>query len=51
MAVKEYPVMEQNPWWQPGEAGLGGDERLPDVVTLAPDYGAELPLWGPELAH
>jgi hypothetical protein len=38
--------MDQNPWWQPKEADLGWDEPLPDVVTLAPDYGAELPLWG-----
>ena len=38
--------MEQNPWWQPGEADLGWDEPLPDVITLAPDYSAELPLWG-----
>jgi len=38
--------MEQNPWWQPGEADLGWDEPLPDLITLAPDYGAELPLWG-----
>jgi hypothetical protein len=37
--------MGQNPWWQPGEADLGWDEPLPDVITLAPDYGAELPLW------
>jgi len=22
------------------------DEPLPDVITLAPDYGAQLPLWG-----
>jgi hypothetical protein len=38
--------MDQNPWWQPKEADLGWDESLPDVITLAPDYGAELPLWG-----
>ncbi len=38
--------MGQNPWWQPGEADLGWDEPLPDVITLAPDYGAEPPLWG-----
>lgn len=38
--------MDQSPWWEPGEADLGWDDPLPDVVTLAPDYGAELPLWG-----
>jgi hypothetical protein len=38
--------MQQKPWWQRGEADLGWDEPLPDVITLAPDYGAELPLWG-----
>jgi hypothetical protein len=38
--------MGQNPWWQPTEADLARDTPLPDVVTLAPDYGAELPLWG-----
>ena len=31
---------------EPGGADLGWDEPLPDVITLAPDYGAELPLWG-----
>jgi hypothetical protein len=38
--------MDQSPWWQPREADLGWDEPLPDVIMLAPDYGAELPLWG-----
>jgi hypothetical protein len=38
--------MAQNPWWQPGEDDLGWDDPLPDVIELAPDYGAELPLWG-----
>jgi hypothetical protein len=38
--------MGQNPWWKPTEADLGWDEPLPDVITLAPDYSAELPLWG-----
>ncbi len=38
--------MQQKPWWQPGEADPGWEEPLPDVITLAPDYGAELPLWG-----
>jgi hypothetical protein len=38
--------MSENPWWQPGEDDLGWDDPLPDVVELAPDYSAELPLWG-----
>jgi hypothetical protein len=38
--------MAQSPWWQPGEDDLDWDDPLPDVVELAPDYGAELPLWG-----
>jgi hypothetical protein len=38
--------MAQNPWWQPSEADLGWNDPLPAVVELAPDYGAELPLWG-----
>jgi hypothetical protein len=38
--------MGGNPWWLPGEANLGWDESLPNTVVLAPDYGAELPLWG-----
>jgi len=38
--------MGENPWWQPSEADLGWDEPPPEVITLAPDYGAELPLWG-----
>jgi hypothetical protein len=38
--------MAQNPWWQPGEADLGWDDPLPDIVELSPDYSAELPLWG-----
>lgn len=38
--------MGKNPWWQPPESDLSWDEPLPDVVELAPDYMAELPLWG-----
>ena len=38
--------MHQNPWWHPSEADQGWDEPLPYMITLAPDYGAELPLWG-----
>jgi hypothetical protein len=38
--------MSQNPWWHAAEADVGYDEPLPDVITLAPDYGAPLPLWG-----
>jgi hypothetical protein len=38
--------MGLNPWWQPRETDPGWDDPLPDVITLAPDYGAELPLWG-----
>jgi hypothetical protein len=43
--------MARNPWWQPDEADLGRDVPLPDVVELAPDYGAELPLWGKGLGN
>jgi hypothetical protein len=38
--------MGENPWWNPAESDLGWDEPLPDIVELAPDYGAPLPLWG-----
>jgi hypothetical protein len=38
--------VEHNPWWRPDQAGPGWDEPLPEVITLAPDYGAQLPLWG-----
>ena len=39
--------MSEHPWWHPGEDDLAGwDEPLPAVVELAPDYSAELPLWG-----
>jgi hypothetical protein len=38
--------MGENPWWNPAGSDPGRDEPLPDVVELAPDYSAELPLWG-----
>jgi hypothetical protein len=38
--------MGENPWWHPGEDDLDWNEPLPEVIELAPDYGAELPLWG-----
>jgi hypothetical protein len=38
--------VRRSPWWQPGEGDRGWDKPLPEVITLAPDYGAELPLWG-----
>jgi hypothetical protein len=39
--------VSEHPWWHPGDDDLAGwDEPLPAVVELAPDYGAELPLWG-----
>jgi hypothetical protein len=38
--------MGENPWWHPGEDDLDWDEPLPDVIELAPDYSADLPLWG-----
>jgi len=36
----------ENPWWHPGKDDLDRDEPLPDEIELAPDYSAELPLWG-----
>jgi hypothetical protein len=33
-------------WWHPGHDDLGWDEPLPTVIRFAPDYLAELPLWG-----
>ena len=38
--------MSENPWWQPGDDGPGWDEPLPRQIVLAPDYMADLPLWG-----
>jgi len=36
----------QNPWWHPSEDDLDSDEALPSPIVLAPDYMADLPLWG-----
>jgi len=36
----------QNPWWHAGEDDLGWEEPLPSPIVLAPDYMADLPLWG-----
>jgi hypothetical protein len=38
--------MGENPWWHPSKADLDGAEPLPDEIELAPDYSADLPLWG-----
>ena|SRR5215475_1669380 len=38
--------MNDNPWWHPTEDDLDSDEPLPDVIELAPEYSADLPLWG-----
>jgi hypothetical protein len=38
--------MGVNPWWHPSEDDLDWDEPLPDVIILAPEYMADLPLWG-----
>jgi hypothetical protein len=38
--------MGENPWWHPGQDDLGWDEPMPRVIRFAPDYMAELPLWG-----
>ena len=38
--------MSENPWWHPSEDDLDWDEPLPSVIELAPDYMADLPLWG-----
>lgn len=39
--------MSEKPWRNPSdEDDLDWDEPLPEVIFLAPDYGAELPLWG-----
>ena len=40
--------MGQNPWWHPSEDDLARAQPLPKVIELAPDYGADLPLWGDE---
>jgi hypothetical protein len=38
--------MGENPWWHPSERDPVQDEPLPDLIELAPDYSADLPLWG-----
>src|SRR5215472_2845419 len=38
--------MRDNSWWHPSEDDLGWDDPLPSVIVLAPDYMADLPLWG-----
>jgi hypothetical protein len=38
--------MGENPWWHPSQDDLDRDEPLPDLIELAPDYSADLPLWG-----
>jgi hypothetical protein len=38
-------VVSEKPWWHPGD-DEDWDEPLPTVVTLEPEYGAELPLGG-----
>jgi hypothetical protein len=38
--------VSENPWWHPGDDDLGWDEPLPRQIVLAPDYMADLPLWG-----
>jgi hypothetical protein len=38
-------VVSRKPWWHPDD-GDDWDEPLPAVVTLEPEYGAELPLGG-----
>lgn len=38
--------MGENPWWHPGEDDLDWTGPLPDKIELAPDYSADLPLWG-----
>jgi hypothetical protein len=38
--------MSENPWWHPSEDDLDWDEPLPEEIVLAPEYMADLPLWG-----
>jgi hypothetical protein len=40
------PAVGQNPWWHPSEDDRDWDEPLPNVIVLAADYMAPLPLWG-----
>jgi hypothetical protein len=41
----EGSVVSRKPWWHPDDDD-DWDEPLPAVVTLEPEYGAELPLGG-----
>jgi hypothetical protein len=43
--------VSRNPWWHPTEDDLDRSEPLPKIIRFAPDYGAELPLWGEGLAN
>jgi hypothetical protein len=38
--------MGENPWWYLNKDDLVSAEPLPDKIELAPDYSADLPLWG-----
>jgi hypothetical protein len=38
--------MSENPWWHPRGDDLSWDDPLPTLIVLAPDYMADLPLWG-----
>lgn len=38
--------MGVNPWWHPSQEDLGWDDPLPDVIEMAPEYAAKLPLSG-----
>jgi hypothetical protein len=40
------PDVGQNPWWHPSEDDLDWAEPLPREIELAPEYSADLPLWG-----
>jgi hypothetical protein len=40
------PGMGENPWWHPSQDDLDRARSLPEVIELAPDYSAKLPLWG-----
>jgi hypothetical protein len=46
--VEESPHVSEKPWWHTTEDdhGWGWDEPLAGIITLCPEYGAELPLWG-----
>jgi hypothetical protein len=49
--VEEFPPVGEKPWWRAHEDDDGWDEPLPGVITLSPEYGAELPLWGEPLGN